>query len=513
MSSLSSTYYDSSYYLKSLQETYKTYTITAIADPDNNSIKRSFANVDGIIYGETAPGAARAGGIIGQAGNDSNTAGKSVAKGLIAIANNISAAKTSTGSNTAESGYIAGRISNNSFEFNAAYYNNDVLSNGITNTTGTPRSTSLLKIPSFLTGLLGLNAYESLDKLTEDETAVWVIKNGELPELYYNCLRDITISDDIENGTITADKAQGIDDEVVEITAVPDEGYVLNKAYVNGEEIVGTTFEISGNSEIYATFTEKTPEYNVSVTAGDNASATLVNVDEAEAEGYSLMAASDATSLTAADGEEIAVNAVADADYTIDAVYVNGEEIVGDNFILTEDTEVTLEVSSLSTEIKAVTGDVIDLEFFYATVSGSVADGDDNIKYIRYWKESEPDEVYVTDVEDGGGEYVVTITDLDAETTYCYQMNDTGEVKTFTTPEGPSEFDGDYEDPDDPIDPDNPDEPNDPVEPVVPCFIVEYQNSYADITNTGEEQTVVLSGIIVSYTVIQIFVQYIITIL
>lgn len=441
-------------YLKSMADTYKTYTITAVADMDNTAIKRSFANVDGIVYAESATRGAYAGGIVGEVTGSGNN--KSTANGLISIANNISA-KTAVASGVnanyiADAGYIAGH--NNGFcDFTGAYYNSDILSNGITNTTGTSRPTSALKIPSFLTNLVGLNAYKSLDHLKEDETAVWVIKNGELPELYYNCLKDISVSEDIENGTITANKTQGIDGEVVEITAAPAEGYVLNKAYVNGEEIVGTTFEIAGDSEIYATFIQETPEYTVSLKADENASATLINADEENIETFSLMSVDEpVTTLTAADGEEIAVNAIADEEYTVDAVYVNGEEIVGDNFILTEDTEVTLEISSLSTEIKAVTNDPEFIDAYFAILSGSVEESEENVRYISYWKESEPDEVFVTEAEEGGGDYTVTVGELEPETTYCYQMNDSGEVKTFTTTEGVTE---DFD----------PDEPSQPTEP------------------------------------------------
>lgn len=489
-------------YLKSMEDTYKTYTITAVADMDNTAIKRSFANVDGIIYAESATRGAYAGGILGQA-HGTSAQSKSTANGLLAIANNISAKTSSTSSSyTADSGYIVGWNSNNYFDFAGAYYNSDILSNSITNTTGTSRPTSALKIPSFLTNLVGLNAYQSLDYLKEDETAVWVIKNGELPELYYNCLNDITISEDMENGTITANKTQGIDGEVVEITAVPDEGYVLNKAYVNGEEIVGTTFEMAGNSEIYATFIQETPEYTVSLKSDENVSATLVNADEESIETVSLMSVDDepVTTLTAADGEEIAVNAIADEDYTVDAVYVNGEEIVGDNFILTEDTEVTLEVSSISTETNAVTNDPEFVDSYFAVLSGSVEEGEDNVRYISYWKESEPDEIYVTDIEEGGGEYFALIDGLEVETTYCYQMNDTGEVKTFTTLEEPQDVEGDPNATQTPIETEKPTETNTPtIEPSPtaeptpipePCFTVDMQDTYADVTNAGEEQTV-----------------------
>lgn len=436
---------------------------------DNISINRSFANVDGTLSANSSCNS-NAGGAIGYMSGIWNKSASDV-KNIITIADSVNAATTGT-NYIAYAGNIIGQNANRGFGFDNAYYNSEMnvqSSSDRINTTGTSRAEKTINV-AFLTNILGLKQYVSLDNLNNDNDAIWVLKNGELPELYYNCLNDITISEDIENGTITANKTQGIDGEVVEITAVPAEGYVLNKAYVNGEEIVGTTFEISGNSEIYATFIQETPEYTVSLKADENASATLVNADEEGIETLSLMSADDepVTTLTAADGKEIAVNAVADENYTVDAVYVNGEEIVGDNFILTENTEVTLEVSSLSTETTAVTNDPEFVDSYFAVLSGSVEKGEENVRYISYWKESEPDEIFVTEVEEGGGEYVVSVGELEPKTTYCYQMNDSGEVKNFTTLEEPQDVEGDPNATQTPIETDTPQETETPTETDIP---------------------------------------------
>ena len=50
----------------------------------------------------------------------------------------------------------------------------------------------------------------------------------------------------VENGTVTADKAEAAEDETVTVTATPDEGYVLSAIYVNDIAIEGNTFQMPG---------------------------------------------------------------------------------------------------------------------------------------------------------------------------------------------------------------------------------------------------------------------------
>lgn len=128
-----------------------------------------------------------------------------------------------------------------------------------TNNIGSKRTLTQIKRASFLNQVYG-PAYQSVEYLKENPEAVWVIRDGEYPELYFTMLNNITLSE-VENGTIAVDKAQAVDGEVVTVTAVPDENYVLNKIYVNGNEIVGTTFEVSGDSDVYNQHGE---EYNCS---------------------------------------------------------------------------------------------------------------------------------------------------------------------------------------------------------------------------------------------------------
>lgn len=401
------------------------------------AIEKCVANFNGVIE-NVASNCVYSGGVSGLISNGSYI------KNVISVVGGINAQSTSD-----NIGYITGS-KNETTTIENAYYNSEMtlnFSTGTINTTGTARAKKTIN-GTFLTNVLGLTQYTSLANLESDSSAVWVFTDGELPELYYNCLNDITVSEDIENGTIEIDREQAVDGEIVTVTATPADGYVLNKIYKNGEEIDGTTFEVVGNCEVYATFAEVIPEYEVSLTADENATGTLINVDSTEPMLMTamLLTTDENTSITANDGEEIQVNTIANEDYTVDTIYVNGEEIAGDSFILEKNSVVTMDVASISTDVEAVTNDPEDVGDYFAVLSGSVSGESDGIaRYIRYWSETDVETIYTTDVEDGSGDYTAEIMNLTADTTYYYQMTEYGEVKSFTTcsaPEGASDVEG-----------------------------------------------------------------------
>ncbi len=404
-------------HLRSLKDTYTDYKVIFAKNPDYYTINRVFANVDGIL---SAKGQSNAkicvGGVAGYGGE---------LKGAIAIADKILIDSDGNGA----CGYITS--ASNSIE--NSYYNSDVIANTVTNTTGSSRGKSQLKQATFLTDIVGLNPYVSMDNIKSDETAVWVVKNGSLPELYYNCLKDIRISKDIECGTVLADKEQAVDGEIVTISAVPDNGYVLNKIYINGEELDGLTFEVVGDTDIYAIFAPKMPEYTVEVVASENVFASVVNIDEQTSGELRTALFSASDSIRAKDGEEVQVNAVANENYAVDAIYVNDEEVTGTSFIVTENSVVTMDIESLDTSVNAQTYDAENIGPNFATLGGSVESGENGtVRYVRYWKKNKPEEVYVTNTEHGGGEYRVEVM-LDSATEYEYQMTEDGEIKSFTT--------------------------------------------------------------------------------
>ena len=67
-------------------------------------------------------------------------------------------------------------------------------------------------------------------------------------------MMSITILDN-PNGMVSVDKTEAAVGEIVTVTATPNEGYVLSAILVNGSAIEGTTFEVSGNHTVSATFT------------------------------------------------------------------------------------------------------------------------------------------------------------------------------------------------------------------------------------------------------------------
>lgn len=424
------------------------------------TVKNCVSNVDGILYCSGPGQYIFAGGILGM-GTSLN--GEPTLANLLTIVDSVTAINTQgtsmTGPDTYEYGGFAGDIAGFPYEEDIAgesMYTNDDLTVSATSLkvlAGTTKSEEKIKTRIFQKSLLGLKEYTSVANLEKDSSAVWVLRDGDLPELYYNCLNYVTVSNEIVNGSVTVDREQAVDGEIVTVTVTPADGYVLNKIYVNGEEIAGTTFAMSGASEVYATFAEIIPEYEVSLTADENATGTLVNMDSAEPMLMSVIPAEDNdASIVANDGEEIQVNTLADEDYTVDAIYVNGEEIIGNSFILTEDTVVTMDVTSISTGVETVTNDAEDVSDYSAVLSGTViTEGEGISRYIRYWSADDTETVYTTDFEEGSGDYTIELFDLAAETTYYYQMTEFGEVKTFTTCEAPEDAgtDGDDEETED----------------------------------------------------------------
>lgn len=257
-------------YLLSLEETYKTYTVTAIDDPENSAaVSRSFAHVGGVLF-SGAGKTASSGGIIGSGSGASGASSDAV--NLLTVSDKISSLSSGSGY-IANSGDIVGANSNGAFKFSSVYsyseteldaVNSANSANAAKNTISETRPANQLTRTAFLKPVFGPDAYQSLDYLGEHPDAVWVIREGELPELYHTMLRDITLSE-VENGEISVDKPRAVDGEIVTVTAAANEGYVLNKIYVNGAEIVGSTFELDGDSDVYATFSGETPEYKVSV--------------------------------------------------------------------------------------------------------------------------------------------------------------------------------------------------------------------------------------------------------
>ena len=139
-------------------------------------------------------------------------------------------------------------------------------------------------------------------------------------------------------------------------------------------------------------------------------------------------------------------------------------------------------VIRISTDVKAQTYSATGIGSYYATLRGSV-EGESSVKYIRYWAADNPDEIYTTDIEEGGGAYSVKVWNLEPGTEYMYQMTEAGDIKSFITLDAAP--DGDYEE--------------DPIEPEVMPFMVSDVNYVGDtisakITNQSD---VPQSGVVI----------------
>lgn len=133
----------------------------------------------------------------------------------------------------------------------------------------------------------------------------------------------ITVGD-CEHGSISVDKDNEYIGNTVNVTVTPDKGYKLKAIYVNGEKIEGAYFTVAAASVVTAEF--ETDENYVAITVGncEHGSVTVDNDHQ-----YINMT--------------VTVTATPDEGYKLKAIYVNGEEIEGNSFVVTGETVVTAE--------------------------------------------------------------------------------------------------------------------------------------------------------------------------
>lgn len=139
----------------------------------------------------------------------------------------------------------------------------------------------------------------------------------------------ITVGD-CEHGSISVDKDNEYIGNTVNVTVTPDKGYKLKAIYVNGEKIEGAYFTVAAASVVTAEF--ETDENYVAITVGDceHGSVTVDNDHQ-----YINMT--------------VTVTATPDEGYKLKAIYVNGEEIEGNSFVVTGETVVTAEFVKIET--------------------------------------------------------------------------------------------------------------------------------------------------------------------
>ncbi|MBE7065864.1 MAG: LamG domain-containing protein [Ruminococcaceae bacterium] len=129
----------------------------------------------------------------------------------------------------------------------------------------------------------------------------------------------------VTNGTVAATPNGTVEEgTTITVTATPAAGYQLDAILVNGTAITGTTFELTEDAVITATFSLiPVAKYDVSVGTVENGTVTVAPNGEVE------------------EGTTVTVTATAADGYTLDQIFVNGTAITGTTFEVTADSVVT----------------------------------------------------------------------------------------------------------------------------------------------------------------------------
>ncbi len=144
-----------------------------------------------------------------------------------------------------------------------------------------------------------------------------------------------------EHGTFTIPATANYGD-IVEVTGItPAPGYVSSKIIVNGNTITGTSFKMpNSNTTVQVVF--KAVEYTVSIAN---------NVEDANIRLLKSGSSHYFTSLKAYYGDTITVSVTPDEGYRVSAIKVNGTAISGNSFVVTENSEVTVELTAIDYSI------------------------------------------------------------------------------------------------------------------------------------------------------------------
>ncbi|MCR5340667.1 MAG: leucine-rich repeat protein, partial [Saccharofermentans sp.] len=156
-------------------------------------------------------------------------------------------------------------------------------------------------------------------------------------------------------GTASVDKTKAVLDDIVTITATPEDGYGVDKVKVNGVIVDEMTFQMGiGNTKVEVTF--KKLDYTITVNDDGNGTASV----ERE---------------WANKDDEINITVKPDDGYMLDTITVNGEPITGTKFTMPAadvTIEVTFKLMEYPVTVKAGEGGT-------AQVSKTIANVDDVI--------------------------------------------------------------------------------------------------------------------------------------
>ena len=158
-----------------------------------------------------------------------------------------------------------------------------------------------------------------LDGEVWEEPTFVITKNHTVSAVFTPILYDISIHP-TENGSITADKAQGQFGQTVTLSATPMEHYVLAHFLLDGTPLEGNTFSVTGNHTVSASFIPTV----YTVTAETVVGGTI-----------SLSESSGIFST------QITVTATPDAEYNLKHILLDGEVLEGSSFSISKNHTVS----------------------------------------------------------------------------------------------------------------------------------------------------------------------------
>jgi uncharacterized repeat protein (TIGR02543 family) len=156
-------------------------------------------------------------------------------------------------------------------------------------------------------------------------TAVTEIATGSTGnKIYYAKWEDVLYSVTVaeaQNGSATVSAESAKYGSEITVTVTPSDGYQLDSIAVNGTAITGNTFTLEQDTTVTVTFKEIVM-FSVTVTESKYGTITV-------------------SETTAAENTVITVTATPNSGYTLVAILVNGQQIEGTTFTLTEDCTVS----------------------------------------------------------------------------------------------------------------------------------------------------------------------------
>ena len=132
---------------------------------------------------------------------------------------------------------------------------------------------------------------------------------------------------DIENGHVTLSAESGVPGAQITVTATPEEGFVLETIYVNGQPLEGNSFTLQADSTVTASFVPEEIVYTVTVQPSEHGTVTV-------------------SAQSAPENTVITVTATPDEGYELAAIKVNGAAIEGNTFVLSQNSTVTAEFAA-----------------------------------------------------------------------------------------------------------------------------------------------------------------------